>query len=102
MNILGVHWKNGFLRGEGVHEKNNIEGGNCLKRGGGLGYFADLSEGGGGCGWYLHVYYDFPLGRTLPICFASFDNNWRYCLKEKSSVQACVCLWVNVVSNAVV
>ena len=44
-NVLGVYGKIGVL--EGGCSKNQYIGKDCLKRGGGLGQFADLRGGGG-------------------------------------------------------
>ena len=40
-NILGFTEKIRLLGGRGGFEKNHIEGGNCLKGGGGLEWFAN-------------------------------------------------------------
>ena len=69
---MGVHWKIRFLGWEGAHEKKQYIKENCLKKGRGLGQFADFRrgawkkrwEGGGGVfegGWYTSVHYECPI-----------------------------------------
>ena len=73
-NIFGLHWKIRLLKGG--TQKNNIEGGDYLKRGG-LGLFADLR-------------WDLPrkMGRgggLRPQCAL-----WKYLLKQ-SEEYCCTC-----------